>query len=230
MIRLTKSEIPPVLAQNFAAWTLILRNHHLAGTQPTATEKARYRHPEIKAALVAETFAKCAYCESKLRHITYGDVEHIVPKSVELEKTFEWSNLTLACDICNTNKSSHFGNHEDLVDPYVVEPSNHLNFAGATVFAIPGDGPGMATESTLSLNRIDLVERRVERLSALNRQLHLLVEIADENKKAVIRRDIETRELASDKEYAAMARKFVGDELRRIDAMVNGEKADSRRN
>ena len=77
---------------------------------------------------------------------------------------FEWSNLTLACDICNTNKGTHFGNHEDLVDPYAGEPSVHLIFLGAMVLAKPGSGPGLATESTLQLNRLELLERRRDRL------------------------------------------------------------------
>jgi 5-methylcytosine-specific restriction endonuclease McrA len=219
MIRLTKAAIPPVLQQNTVAWTQILRDHAAAGTHPTDPEKTRYRHADIKMALVAETSGKCAYCESKLRHIAYGDVEHIVPKSVDLEKTFQWTNLTLACDVCNTNKAAHFGNHEDLVDPYLVEPNLHLNFIGAIVFAKPGSHPGIATESTIKLNRIDLVERRIERLYSLNRQLHLLTEVQDANTKAILRRDIEIHELTEDKEYCAMARTFVSEELRRIDAV-----------
>jgi hypothetical protein len=217
VIQLTKSATPQVLERNAAAWTKALRDHEIAGTEPTETEKTRYRHPDIKTALIAETSGKCAYCESKLRHITYGDVEHIVPKSVERDKTFDWSNLTLACDVCNTNKGKHFGNHEDLVDPYVGEPGVHLNFVGSTVLPRPGSGPGLATESTLLLNRLDLLERRTERLTALNRQLYLLAEVTDESKRAVIRRDLEVHELSGDKEYAAMARAFVAEQLRRLD-------------
>jgi 5-methylcytosine-specific restriction endonuclease McrA len=218
MIRLSKKAVPAVLQQNFVAWTDALKNRMAAGEQPTDAEKTRYRHADIKTALVIETAGKCAYCESKLRHIAYGDVEHIIPKVTDLEKTFEWSNLTLACDICNTNKGTHFGNHQDLVDPYAGEPSLHLNFVGAAVFARPGSHPGIATETTLKLNRIDLVERRMDRLSSLVRQLHLIVEVANENTKAILRRDLETNELTADREYAAMARAFVSEELRKIDA------------
>ncbi len=215
MIQLSKDIAPAVLQQNFVAWTKVLRDRKAAGEQPTDTEKTRYRHADIKAALVTETAGKCAYCESKLRHVTYGDVEHIVPKITDFERTFDWSNLTLACDVCNTNKGIHFGNHQDLVDPYAGEPALHLNFVGAAVFGKPGSHPGMATESTLKLNRIDLVERRMDRLSSLVRQLYLIVEIDNENTKAILRRDLVVNELTAEKEYAAMSRAFVSEELRK---------------
>ena len=219
MIRLFKGIIPGVLQASYQAWTNILLAHRTAGTTPTATEKARYRHVDIKQALVNETRGKCAYCESKLRHIAYGDVEHIVPKSTSIEKTFDWSNLTLACDVCNTNKDDHFGNHDDLVDPYAVEPSTHLNFIGAMVLPMPGSGPGHITVSTLRLNRIDLVERRAERLEQLCRLLHLMVEVLDENRRDVIRRDLE-REYTEDKEYSAMSKGYICAEFARIQAVT----------
>ena len=217
MIRLHKSLIPQVLEQNASEWTNVLLAHKLARTTPSEAEKSRYRHAAIKAALLAETNGKCAYCESKLRHVTFGDVEHIIPKSVVLEKTFEWSNLTLACVVCNTHKGSHFGDHEDLVDPYVVDPGDHLNFVGAVVLPKPGSGSGMATESTIKLNRPELVERRMEKLLSINKLLHLLVEVADDNKKAIIRRDLEIAEQTPDREYAAMTRTFLAQQLPLID-------------
>ena len=217
MISLKKKPIPNILASNVKTWTDILLAHERNKTEPTLTEKSHYRHPHIKSVLVTETDGKCAYCESKLQHISYGDVEHIVPKSKKTEKTFEWSNLTLACDICNTNKSNHFGNHDDLVDPYCVEPSDHFNFVGATVLPKPGSGPGMATETTIKLNRPELVERRTEKLLSLNKILQLLVEVNDAGKRAIIRRDLELNEQLSEKEYCAMSRVFIRQQLIEID-------------
>ena len=195
MIRLEKGANPEVLKSNAEAWTQVLRDHEAAGTQPSKVEKARYRHPDIKKALLLETNKKCAYCESKLLHVTYGDVEHIVPKSTSVERTFEWNNLTLACDVCNTNKSDHFGDHDDLVDPYEVNPSEHFNFVGAMVLAVAGSARGHTTESTILLNRLELLERRAERLQQVCKQLHLLVEVADPNRKAVMSSDVNGRSL-----------------------------------
>jgi 5-methylcytosine-specific restriction endonuclease McrA len=105
MIRLKKLPEPEYLARNASEWARVLLEKLAANQVPSATEKSRYRHPDIKAALISETHGKCDYCESRLLHIHHGDVEHFYPKSLAPAKTFEWKNLTLACEICNQNKS-----------------------------------------------------------------------------------------------------------------------------
>jgi len=55
MIRLQKAEPPKILQQNAAEWTRVLHDHVAAGTRPTDVEKTRYRHADIKIALVKET-------------------------------------------------------------------------------------------------------------------------------------------------------------------------------
>ncbi len=57
---------------------------------------------------------KCAFCESKVSAIAYGDVEHFRPKAGyqqshddDLQRpgyywlAYEWSNLFFSCSICN---------------------------------------------------------------------------------------------------------------------------------
>lgn len=217
MIHLEKGQKPAILERNGRAWTEALLKRLKAGEQPTEAEKNRYRHSDVKEALVTETHGKCAYCESKVLHVSYGDVEHIIPKSVEPAKRFEWINLTLACSVCNTNKGGHFGNHEDLVDPYLVEPNDHLRFVGALVLPVPGDQRGIVTERIIKLNRGHLMERRAERLKALSDLLNLIATAQDANVRAVLRRDIENVELALDKEFSATARAYVLSELQRLD-------------
>ena len=134
MIRLHKTAKPPILEQNGAAWTSVIVEKFARGEVPSQYEKTRYRHVEIKDALVAETNGKCAYCESKLLHIHHGDVEHIYPKSMAPERTFEWENLTLACEICNQNKAARDPMLEAIIDPYRREPSEHLLFVGPFIF------------------------------------------------------------------------------------------------
>ncbi len=211
MIKLTKGPEPKVLRDNHESWTQTLLQHISSGIV-TDADKTKYRHPEIKDALLMETHEKCAYCESKFRHVTYGDIEHIVPKSVSPEKTFEWVNLTVACDVCNTNK----GTSEDIIDPYTDEPSEHLRFLGAIVMPVPGDHLGIMTQKTLDLNRMELVERRMERIQYLNQQLSLMAETTDAKLKQVLKVDLEDNEIAADKEYAAMSREYVALELSRL--------------
>lgn len=120
MIPVVRSFTPDVLVRNGAQW---LNDLHRAieelerlQTDPSATQqdlqrarekisktRKRYNHEAIKSALVKMFYGKCAYCESQIRHITYGHIEHFCPKDNAgcIDQTFEWSNLLLACDICN---------------------------------------------------------------------------------------------------------------------------------
>lgn len=166
MIKLTKSAEPEVLRNHGEEWTRTLLEKIGRGEKPTAAEASKYRHPEIKAVIIAETHGKCAYCESKLRHIHHGDVEHIYPKSLDEAKRFSWSNLTLACEICNQNKSNKDPKVAHIIDPYETDPEQHMVFVGAFVYA-KGTAQGQNTTILLDLNRIELVERRQEKVNQI---------------------------------------------------------------
>jgi uncharacterized protein (TIGR02646 family) len=209
MIKLTKGATPQVLADNYEYWTQVLVDKLAKGEEPTATEKSRYRHADIKEALVVETGGKCAYCECKIRHIAYGDVEHICPKSLDPALTFRWGNLTLACDVCNTNKSDHFKNPDDFVDPYQVDPAQHLFFFGDILMAVPGSDRGRLTEEILDLNRVELAERRKERLKNLRSQIETCVRTQNPQLRQILRQDIINNETSAEKEFVAMSRAFI---------------------
>lgn len=166
MIKLTKSPPPKVLADNAAAWTKTLLDKIDSGIEPTQTEKTRYRHRDIKAALEIETSGKCAYCESKLKHIHHGDVEHIYPKSLDPSKQFLWENLTLACEICNQNKSNRDPYVESIIDPYDKHPDEHICFYGPMAFPL-GTAEGISSIHLLDLNRAALVEMRSESIKRI---------------------------------------------------------------
>lgn len=167
MILLQKLDKPSILESKASEWTQTLVEKAARGEKPTDTEKSRYRHPQIKQALVQETNGKCAYCESKLLHITHGDVEHIYPKSLDVSKTFEWENLTLACDVCNEKKSNLDPYLNHIIDPYNIDPIMHLIFTGPYVFST-GSISGKNTITILEFNkRIELVERRKEHLEKI---------------------------------------------------------------
>lgn len=161
---------------------------------------------EIKDALVAETNGKCAYCESKLLHIHHGDVEHIYPKSMAPERTFEWENLTLACEICNQNKAARDPMLEAIIDPYRREPSEHLLFVGPFIFS-RGTVFGTNTRILLDLNRAELAERRKEHLERLMGIYETLLraDIPISTKRAVYD-DLRNREASVASPYTAMAR------------------------
>lgn len=204
MIKLTKLAKPDILEKNAEDWTKALLDKIASGSAPTDAEKSRYRNADIKAVLVKETNGKCAYCESKLLHVTYGDVEHIVPKSTKVDVTFEWSNLTLACDVCNTNKGDKFSHGTGFVDPYLHDPVNRFNFVGGLILAKPGDDDARLTEETLKLNRAELVDRRNQRIRYLREQVEVISR-APAHLRQVLLESLQ-EELHADKEYAAIAR------------------------
>lgn len=205
MIKLTKTDEPEVLKQKSATWTATILGKIANGEDISKTDKGRYAHPDIKSALVAETDGKCAYCESKLRHITHGDIEHILPKSLVPNRWFDWHNLTLACDTCNSKKSDFLGDHDTFIDPYAVDPEEHFWHHGATIFPKPGCDAAALTERLLELNRPELVERRSERLKGLMKHLDVIERVNDPNLKAVLQSDF-LEETKSCQEYAALAR------------------------
>jgi len=220
MIRLQKTNKPQVLVDHGDAWTQTLLQKRAAGQKATAAEKTRYRHPDIKNALVAETHGKCAYCESKLRHIHHGDVEHMMPKSLELEKILQWENLTLTCEICNQNKSSADPNAENIIDPYAMEPMDHLMFVGPFIFD-RGTPLGVATREILDLKRPELVERRIERMEAI---MSLVATICRPDipvaARRAIYRDMMLKEAAPSSPYSAMTRDLIDSVRNRLPADV----------
>ncbi|MCP3476508.1 HNH endonuclease [Bradyrhizobium sp. CCGUVB1N3] len=165
MIRLTKGLMPARLQRHAAQWTQELLAAIAAGEKAEELRKSKYNHKDIKDAIKGETHNKCAYCESNPNHVTFGDIEHILPKSVKPELTYDWSNLTLACDICNTKKRDN----EGFIDPYTEDPGDHLQFLGPMLRA--KDEHGRNTSVGLDLNRIALIERRHEKLQDLERRL-----------------------------------------------------------
>ena len=205
MIRLHKSAEPKILSTNAASWTQNIDAKLKRGEKLTKADRSRYAHRDIKDALVLETSGKCAYCESKIRHVAPGDIEHVIPKSLVPQLWFEWVNLTLACSECNRRKLDHLGDDTDFVDPYDGNPEDHFWHLGATIFPAPGSEAAVSTENLLELNRADLLERRASRLSGLMRHLSLITATVSQTTKSILIADF-LREAESDREYAGLAR------------------------
>ena len=216
MIGLEKGDAPDVLVRNEPNWTAAVVGKIQSGETPTRTERNRYNHAEIKGALLAETHGKCAYCESKLRHVTYGDIEHVVPKADEPARWFDWTNLTIACDVCNTNKANAPGDGDAFIDPYAVDPEEHFWQMGPIMYARPGCDAAALTERLLKLNRADLVERRKKRQDQLMRMLDVIVRCNDPQLRDLLWEEL-SEESGADNEYAALTRTILEVALRRLD-------------
>ena len=208
MIKLAKGPVPDVLQRNAEEWTRTILDKLAAGEALTKADRSHYSHIQIKEAVVAETRGKCAYCESKIRHVAPGDIEHIVPKSEDPSRWFLWENLTLACPVCNINKGAFVGNHDTFVDPYTAEPEELFWFVGALIFAVPGNDAAAISERILQLNRPELIEKRSERLHGLIRQLEVVQRTTNPVLRGLLQSDF-LEESKSENEFAALAREIV---------------------
>ncbi len=81
-----------------------------------------YGSKSVKQALIKTQSGKCGFCESRVTHIAYGDVEHFRPKAGFVQNwddtlvrpgyywlAYKWENLFFSCQICNQRqKKNHF--------------------------------------------------------------------------------------------------------------------------
>lgn len=179
MIKVNRTAKPTVLVRNEATWTKAIRSAKTPQAKDTAIEK--YRHQEIKSALVKMFSGKCAYCESKISHIDYGDIEHFKPKSKYPLEAVKWENLLLACKRCNgaEYKSDEFPSKQKggwLINPCTDEPDTHFRFefdVQARLAVVFGKTTrGDTSEKIYGLNKPDLLKQRsvqIRRLIALAR-------------------------------------------------------------
>lgn len=217
MIKLNKLQEPEILRTNKTQWTEDYKTAKSCKSSDLETLKSRYRHPDIKKQILLETSEKCAYCESKIRHIYPGDVEHIKPKSEFEDNIFEWFNLTLSCGECNRRKLANYDEDIGVINPYLDEPDDHLSAHGATIFPRPGDDKGKLCCYLFELNRIDLVERRKEQLEKIQLKLDEFVKAENPLLRKLIERQIENLKSPSN-EYAMITRAFIKSSLKKKEA------------
>jgi hypothetical protein len=122
MIRIHKPDQPPQIlttngkAKRRGASSAYSRsaNAYKNGSKKFSFDAEIYAHQSVKAALIAAQYGKCAFCESQITHISYGDVEHFRPKAGYRQSAadamstpgyywlaYEWDNLLLSCQLCN---------------------------------------------------------------------------------------------------------------------------------
>ena len=175
---------------------------------PSALTRGDYKHRDNKRALKIAGSDKCMYCESCITHTYYGDVEHIIPKSVKPELEFEWDNLGYVCAACNGAKKDNFDENLQIVNPYVEDPSEYLFAAGAMVYSLQGNPRGQLTILDTKLNRSELVQRRQDLLDRIDRAV-----IACFNSKNTRLKEAALQQLKieadSSKEYSLFVQSFL---------------------
>lgn len=209
MIKLIKTQEPDILAHNATRWTKEYLEYLNSGSPKSSEIKKRYNHPTIKEALFKETHDKCAYCESKISHTSFGDIEHIFPKSKRPELYVKWENLTLACEQCNrTGKKDYYDTELPLINPYIDKPEEHFCELGSFIFPIIGDNRAKITIEIIQLNRSALVERRMERIQQINNLLDSWHKEENKVMKRMLHDEL-VKECQEEKEYSSTVKAFL---------------------
>ncbi|RTL35126.1 MAG: hypothetical protein EKK48_29995 [Candidatus Melainabacteria bacterium] len=206
MIKIIKIQEPEILVRHKARWTeQVVRATNNKAARRYVTSIFT-RHSEIKEAIVAEAFKKCVYCEIKMRGAHRGEIDHIVPLSVNRELAFEWTNLVLACTFCNGNKGSTVS--PLLINPTVDDPPDHLAFDGHYIRPRFGSLKGEFTRNELDLNRTDLIEKRQERLDSI---IQTCLKISKETEQDLRNSGLKClrREVERHQEYCLMTTQFM---------------------
>ena len=113
MIRVHKPDESPRILRDSGV-TLTAELCRLADSgEPLSFDRDVYGAAEVKQALRAAQHDKCCFCESKLGHAQFGDVEHYRPKAGAHQSAtdppargyywlaYTWENLYLSCEVCN---------------------------------------------------------------------------------------------------------------------------------
>lgn len=181
------------------------------GEEIPSSVLSRYNYGPLKDIIVRETSGKCVYCESKILMNQPGELDHMVPKSKfisdkDANGIYNYSNLTLSCNICNNTKKS-LGTNYPLLSPYTNKPERHIYFVGPMIFHHTPEGRKLI----LSLNldqRDDLVTNLRRRLREIDILIKDLERERDEEIKTIIRRRLK-RESLKDKEYSLAVFNFL---------------------
>lgn len=185
----------------------------LQGDKPSA-----YNTQSVVTTLHKMQLEKCCYCESFIPEKGHTKaVEHFHPKSVFGALEREWSNLMLACALCNGIKSDRFPfilsssdeidaviytrkttpDERVLIDPTDeddVDPLDHITFDLNTKsellgLAIAKDGSerGQETIEITGIHRIFMTKRR---RGHLHRVMRAHIEVLEELDHATLKRHI----------------------------------------
>jgi hypothetical protein len=174
---------------------------------PAAAQRD-YKCPQNKDALKTASFDKCMYCESKISHVYYGDVEHIRPKSTYPHLEFVWENLGFVCAKCNGEKADKYDETNPFINPFDENPIEFLVAFGTFLFHRAGNERGEVTIKEIGLNRPHLLERRHERMKSLQNLNDKIEKTTSPRLKEILTEEL-LKELRDETEYSLVGRAFI---------------------
>ncbi len=124
---------PASLARNADKWTRVFlsetRKAKKSDKKVEGKHYDKYRASGVKEALVSMYNGLCCYCEARVDHIAFEEIEHRHPKRRFPERAFDWDNLHLACPKCNRGKSDRWDEKHPILDAVSDVPiSDHLTY------------------------------------------------------------------------------------------------------
>lgn len=216
MIFVPRAKKPKILEKHESSWTDKIKelkakyDANSTKTNKELLDKAikKYNHRNIKETLEAMFNGKCAFCESFIQNVDFGDIEHFRPKSIFPELAVKWENLVLACKKCNG--SGQKGNNWPLtssggilIDPCIDDPNNFFDFEfdETTLVSIvkPKNERGEISEKCYGLNKHELLVDR-------NKYVKMLIVIAKRYSQDVEAKEILEEAITNKGEYSAFAK------------------------
>lgn len=208
MIHIIKGSKPQVLVENEKAWTDDLMSYVNTGKPIPESVGNKYNQPEIKDALRKECHGKCMYCESKIDVVDFPHIEHYRPKKLYRNKTFQWDNLGLSCQVCNVSKQDVFDETMPFINPYSEDPSDSFIFLGPFIWQKPGLSRAELTKNKLKLNRGALVEQRQQAIQRISDLVERYIKETNPSIKAMLENNIK-KEYAPDNPYSQCVKSAV---------------------
>jgi uncharacterized protein (TIGR02646 family) len=193
MIFVERNNKPQILIDYADTWTkeyLEARNDYEGNKTPEQkklVEKAekKYNHNQVKDSLKIMFQKKCAFCESLITHVDYGQIEHFKPKSSYPGLCFDWNNFLLCCSICNgkSNKGDKFPLADEggpFVNPTEENPDDFFGFEYDSLLkkfiVFPKHERAKTMLGIININREDLLEHRTEYLSKIVDTISQIIE------------------------------------------------------
>jgi len=158
MIRLTRVRTTTAIPKQFRGVGRVATSRALIDLVRRGDPPLSSVWKKAKKQLKAESFGKCAYCESSTDTVAHGDVEHFRPKSEYWWLAYCFDNYTFACQICNQSyKGSNFPRSgTGLTAPELAE-----SFTDAALGAMAeGLCPDPLDEASLSAHNVALAKER----------------------------------------------------------------------
>jgi len=157
-------EKPASLRKSARNWTKTLlrevRKANRTGAKVLSRYYEKYKQEDVRSSLEKMYRNLCCYCECRVKPAAFPNIEHRKPKDLFPESTFDWCNLHLTCQQCNTFKSNKWDYDNTILDAVDDPVSEHLTYED--YYCKWKTLRGQTTIEHPKLNRDDLLNARKE--------------------------------------------------------------------